>query len=107
MTCGLEREENIVDLLSVAWPLYVGQDTPPAVCQARFGDLFVVDRVARRDVLRPHNAGNREFADLGVAASFLPSLDNKVSVRQHLHDDSGHFCVHFVGSVDLAVTEDR
>ena len=51
--------------------------------------LVEVDRVVALDVLRPHDAGDDQFADFEVDADLLLALDHEVAVRQHLRDHGG------------------
>jgi hypothetical protein len=41
------------------------------------------------DVLRPHDAGDDQFANFVVDADLLLAFDHEVAVRRQLRDDGG------------------
>ena len=84
-----EWQENIHDLLAVAWLLDVCDLTTSAVGNARFSNLFRGDRIVRGNVFRADDTGNDQFPDLEVDADFLTSLNHHVAVGQNLKHDGG------------------
>jgi hypothetical protein len=85
----LERQQYIRDLLPPTWLLHVGDLAAATVSDAGLRDLRRVERVVVLDILRPHDAGELELADLEVDADLLLALDDEVAVRQELRDDRG------------------
>src|SRR6195256_4180118 len=89
MPAKSERQQHVHHLLAVARLLDVGDLAAPAIGDAGLRDLAAIDGVVALDVLRPHDAGDDQFADFEIDPYLLLAFDHQVAVRQKLRDDGG------------------
>src|SRR5579859_4821977 len=87
---NLERKQNVHHLLAVARLLNRADLALTTVADARLGDLGGLHGIVTFDVLRPHDAGNDQFALLSVDADLLPAFDHEVAVGEDLRHDAGN-----------------
>src|SRR5207248_8249241 len=64
-----ERQQHVHHLLPIARLLHIRNLAAAAIGDAGLRDLAGVDRVVALDVLRPHNPGDDQFADLKIDRS--------------------------------------
>ena len=86
----LEREDDVVELMTVARGLQICDMSASAVRDTRLGNLAVLDDIVMRDVFRSDDAGDQKFANFEIDANLLATLDDKVSVWQGLGNDGGN-----------------
>jgi hypothetical protein len=71
---GLERQEDIQDLVAVPRLLNIGDLAASAVTDAGFRNLLAGNRVVGGDVFRTDNAGYNQLSDFEVHPDFLAAL---------------------------------
>ena len=102
---GLEREQNIEDLLSVPRLLDVREVAAATIIQTCLRDLLVIDLIVVGDVLGTDDAVDHQLANLVVDPGFLAPVNDEIAVRQHLGDDGRDLDVDFLVPVDDAIAD--
>ena len=97
-SCGLrpatrlEWQDDVHDLLAIAWLLDIGELAAATICNARFGNFFRFNGVVRRDVFWPNDTGDENFTNLEIDTDLLTALDHEIAVWQNLKNNSRDGC---------------
>src|SRR6267143_6034875 len=75
-----ERQQYVHYLLAVARLLDVGDLAAAAIGDAGLRDLAGIDGVVALDILRPHDAGDDQFADFEIDPDLLLAFDHEIAV---------------------------